>query len=119
MPFCPTCRTEYALPMESCDICKVKLVDSLPAEESQEDDTGTELVELAEFSNVSEAEMAREILEENSILTVQRGETDPIGIASGAEPVSLLVEVRQLARARELYEAYFSGDGVPEASTEE
>jgi hypothetical protein len=119
MPFCPTCRTEYRILTESCEICNARLVDSLPEEEIRDDDAGIELVELAEFSNVSEAEMVREILEENNIRTVQRGETDPIGIASGAEPVGLLVEERQLARARELYEAFFSGIEVPELSAEE
>ena len=107
MPFCPTCQTEYPGQAESCEICKIGLVDSLP--HGSEDEMGnTELVELAMFSNVSEAEMIKEILEKNSIQTVQRGEVDPIGIASGAEAIALLVEERDLRRAQELYEAYFA-----------
>jgi hypothetical protein len=53
--------------------------------------------------------MIREILEQNNIQTVQRGEVDPIGIASGAEPIALFVEKKHFARARELYEVYFAG----------
>jgi len=119
MPYCPTCRTEYLIHTESCEVCNTRLVETLPEEDAEAASSGVELVELAEFSNVSEAEMVREILEENSILTVQRGENDPIGIASGAEPVGLLVEERQLTRARELYEAYFSGNDVPEPLAED
>ncbi len=112
MPFCPTCRTEYGDETESCPICKETLVDSLLPRAGDADTEGTDLVELAPFSNVSEAEMIREILEKNAIRTVQRGEVDPIGVASGAEPITLLVEERYLRRARELYEAYFAGNGL-------
>jgi hypothetical protein len=119
MPYCPTCRKEYLTQTEFCEVCNIPLVDSLPQNDAQEETAEIELVELAEFSNVAEAEMVREILEENSILTVQRGETDPIGIVSGAAPVSLLVDERQLAHARELYEAYFSGNDLTEPLTEE
>jgi len=119
MPFCPTCRTEYGNQTQSCEICNSSLVDSLPGDDAEDDNTSTELVELAEFSNVSEAEMIREILEENDIRTVQRGEADPIGVASGAQPTTLLVEERQLSRAREVYEAYFAGDQTQEPPVEE
>ena len=44
--------------------------------------------------------------------TIQRGEVDPIGIASGAEPITLLVEARFLPHALELYNAYYAGSGV-------
>jgi hypothetical protein len=53
--------------------------------------------------------MIKEILEQNEIRIVQRGEVDPIGIASGAEPIPLLVEERCLLHAQEIYEAYFVG----------
>jgi hypothetical protein len=112
MPFCPSCRKEYGDPADTCEICRTKLVPSLP--QPEEDLEGTALVELATFSDVPEAEMIREILEQNQIPTIQRGEVDPIGVASGAEPIALLVEKRDLQRARELHEAYFSGSDVNE-----
>lgn len=119
MPFCPTCQTEYETQKEFCIVCKGPLVDSPATEDLQDDIAGTELVELAEFSNVAEAELVRELLEENGIQIIQRGESDPIGIASGAEPVSLLVEKRQLSRARELYDAYFAGNDTAAPQEEE
>ena len=115
MPFCPTCHTEYGNQVESCEICKTHLVDFLPHALDHLDPEAIELVELATFSNVSEAEMIREILEKNGLQTVQRGEVDPIGVTSGANPVTLLVEKEDFPRSRELYEAYFSGDGVEDS----
>lgn len=85
----------------------IGFVDSLP-DDSEEEAGSTELEELATVSNISEAEMIKEILENNDVQTVQRGEVDPIGIASGTEAIALLVEESDLFRAQELYEAYFA-----------
>ncbi|NLT65539.1 MAG: hypothetical protein GXX84_02945 [Acidobacteria bacterium] len=104
MPFCPNCENEYSPGASACAVCGVRLP------ESADDAGGTELVELARLFNVSQAEMINELLEKNGIRTVVRGEVDPIGIASKAEMTSLLVEKRDLARARELYDAYFAGE---------
>ncbi len=112
MPFCPACQKEYAPPATQCDACAIDLVDSLPQESADSDTSGLDLVELARFSNVSEAEMIKELLEKNEIETVLRGEVDPIGVASGAEPTTLLVEIKDLPRAQELFETYFSGDAI-------
>jgi hypothetical protein len=110
MRFCPSCRTEYESTFELCTVCHVRLVDSLQDENGVS--LGNELVVLAQFSNGSEAEMIREILETHEIQIIQRGEADPIGIASGAAPITLLVEEKNLSRARELYDIYFAGSGV-------
>jgi hypothetical protein len=101
MPYYPTCRTEYGSQLELCSVCNGQLVDSLPPGNARIVDEAADLVELAEFSNVSEAEMIREILEKNEIMTVLRGEIDPIGIASRAETTTLLVEQRHMPQARE------------------
>ena len=114
LPFCPACRTEYEPPTSYCTVCGVDLVDSLPPQDQDKDADAGALVELARFSNVSEAEMIKELLEKNEILTVLRGEADPIGVVSGAAPTTLLVEEKDFLRAQELYEAYFAGDGVEE-----
>jgi hypothetical protein len=95
------------------------VVDTLPPQENADASAGgLGLVELARFANVSEAEMIRELLEKNDIGTVLRGEVDPIGSASGAEPTTLLVEERDLPRAQALYEAYFAGDAIQGALNE-
>jgi hypothetical protein len=112
MPFCPECMAEYRAGIGRCADCAVDLIESLP--NSKEEETDLELIELAEFPNYPEAEMIRELLEGNQISSVLRGQTDPIGAASGATPVTLLVERRDEERAREIYEDFFAGEGVPE-----
>ncbi|HYK89282.1 MAG TPA: DUF2007 domain-containing protein [Acidobacteriota bacterium] len=111
MPFCPSCRTEYREGFARCNECDVELVGALPSAESDKSDPeDMQLVELASFPNAAEAEMIRELLEGNDIDTVIRGDTDPIGATSGAEPATLLVAQNDLTRAREIYEAFFAGD---------
>ncbi len=110
MPFCPSCRAEYKPDITHCPDCDADLVETLP-EQTQETE-GTKLVELASFPMVSEAEMIQELLEGNDIQTVLRGEVDPIGATSGAEPITLLVEENDLERAREIDEAFFAGQEV-------
>jgi hypothetical protein len=117
MPFCPSCRTEREGALEVCDVCNVRLVDS-PLDENGEGQ-GNCFVVLAQFSNVSEAEMIREILETQEIPVIQRGEADPIGIASGAASIALLVEKQHLPLARELYDTYFAGSGVEQSQPDE
>lgn len=122
MPFCPHCYTEYPTDTARCEACGSELVDSLPegADRAELDETATELVELAQFPNSSEAEMIRELLEGNGIRTVLRGDVDPIGVVSGATPSTLLVERIDLPRASQLYEDYFAGDqAVAESNSEE
>ncbi len=118
MPYCPNCQTEYESSLAYCPACQVQLVDTLPQPEIVDGAGGFGFVELAEFTNVSEAEMIQELLEKNGVRTVLRGEIDPIGVASGAAPTALLVEERDLLRGRELYDAYYAGAGVEEAQSD-
>jgi hypothetical protein len=114
MLFCPTCKTEYEPPATHCKECGNELVDSPPLQATA-GCNGIELVELARFSNVSEAEMIKELLEANDIEAALRGEADPIGVVSGAERTALLVEEKDLQRAQEIYGAYFAGDTARES----
>ncbi len=109
MPFCPICRREYHEGVELCPDCSVPLASALP-ETGGDQTEDSMLVELAFFPNASEAEMVQELLESNDIETVLRGETDPIGATSMAEPVTLLVEKHKFPAAKEIYDAYFAGD---------
>ena len=116
MPICPSCKREYGSGIIRCEDCAVDLVDT-PAsalEEKDLEETALELVELAEFMNPAEAEMIRELLETNHIRTVLRGEVDPIGLASGAAPSTLLVKRSDLARANTIYEDFFGKDTAKE-----
>ncbi len=113
MPFCPNCQAEYREGILRCSDCDVELVGSLPAEEPLPQDEGpVNLAELASFQNTAEADMVKELLESNDIEAVVRGEVDPIGATSGADPITLLVEQKDLKRAQEIFDAFFGGEEV-------
>lgn len=106
MPYCPNCRTEYKSGIRRCADCDAELVDALPEEDEQVPDTG--LVQLAVFPNAAEARLIQELLKNNGIEAVLRGDMDPIGNVTGTGP-ALLVEEDALPQAQEIYEAFFSG----------
>jgi hypothetical protein len=114
MPVCPECGTENEPQAAFCLNCRTALTDSPQEPDAAGDNAGLDLTELARFSTVAEAEMVKELLEQNEIRTVLTGETDPIGTVSGATPIALLVEERDLQKGKELCEAYFSGSDFGE-----
>ncbi len=117
MPFCPSCQIEYRAGFTRCTDCDVELVPSLPEEAPAEGDTTpVELVELATFPNASEAEMIQELLEDNGISTVLRGNRDPLGVVAGSTIITLLVKQADLPEAQKLYDRYFAGEveGAPQ-----
>jgi hypothetical protein len=108
VPFCPTCRTEYRSGIKRCSDCDAELVDALPEEKEQVSETG--LVLLAVFPNAAEARLIQELLQNNGIEAVLRGDMDPIGNVTGKGP-ALLVEEAALPQATEIYETFFAGAG--------
>lgn len=112
MVICPSCHAEVGSGASICESCGADLAGSLPEESTGEGAGGAsvELVELATFPNFPEAEMIQELLEANGIQAVLRGEADPIGLASGATPSTLLVNSTDLPAARQIYEDFFAGD---------
>jgi hypothetical protein len=105
MAVCPSCKTEYGPEMTACPVCNADLT-----QVEVNDSADLDLTVLAQFSNVSEAEMIQELIESNGIATVLKGEVDPIGIASKAEWTALMVEKKDWPRAQEIYNAYFAGE---------
>lgn len=71
----------------------------------------SELTAVAYFSNVAEAEMARELLANNGIDAILQGANfgalDPLPMPGGFSEIQLLVPDNELARAKQLYEAFF------------
>ena len=77
--YCPVCRGEYQDWVQKCRDCGVELVDILPEPETEtepeplyfSDDNSTyttePLVTIAEFPDIMEAKLAREILEAEGI----------------------------------------------------
>jgi len=118
MQICPNCQREYGVGISRCENCAVDLIDSLSAEDAEVnlEESALELVELAEFMNPAEAEMIRGLLEANQISAVLRGVVDPIGLASGAAPSTLLVHRADLEKANRIYEDYFAGDAGEEST---
>ena len=109
MPICSKCGNDNPDNQGRCAKCGADLSPALPPEETTAG-TGAGLVLLATFHTISEADMVQELLESNGITTMLRGENDPIGAMSGAEPMNLMVEKESLERAKELYDAFFAGD---------
>jgi hypothetical protein len=119
MPFCPSCQSEYRPGFTLCKDCDVELVESLPEAQPEEGiNTAVELVELATFPDHPEAEMIRELLEENGIVTVLMSDAGA-GISPLSSPSTLLVSRDEEERARSLYQEYFAGDEIVEASEQE
>ncbi len=109
MLVCRKCGNENADDAGKCARCGGDL--SAPLQTGKTPvGSGGDLVQLATFHTVSEADMVQELLESNGIESMLHGENDPIGAMSGAEPIILMVEKEDLERATELYEAFFAGD---------
>jgi hypothetical protein len=115
MSICSNCGKENTGDANRCAECGSELRISEGATEVGEaDPEGSELVILATFKTVAEADMVQELLENNGIISVLHGETDPIGAAGRAEPITLSVEKHDAADAGGLYDAFFAGDSSAE-----
>ena len=106
MPICVDCGTSYDARLQSCPRCAGRA--GLEGEAAS-GGTECELVQLATFANTAAADMVQELLESNGLGATVRGEVDPIGATSGAEPIQVLVPREDLEEARELYRAFFEG----------
>lgn len=115
MSICSNCGKENPAGASRCAECgadfSVAVPDGAVVEAAGNSD---ELVVLATFNTVAEADMVQELLENNGIVSVLHGETDPIGAAGRAEAISLSVEKQDSANAQGLYEAFFAGDASAE-----
>ena len=112
MPFCPNCQSEYRPGFTRCRDCDVDLVASLPqAEEGIK--TAIELVDVATFLDLPQAQMVRELLEENGIATILLSDAGA-GISTFGFPCTLQVGSGDAERARALYEEYFAGNEAAE-----
>jgi len=127
MPFCPECEAEYEQGVGTCTDCGVALVDELPAEEIPDSADG-EPVPLRNFSNTAEANMVKDLLEENGIRAFVSGGDFTVVPSEFLGEIVLMVDERDLDRAKSLYDAYFteeappvagSGDDAPAQSSED
>ena len=114
--FCPTCEAEYEPGITRCADDGSELVDRLTVESGAHDDSEARFVALHTLSSPAEAEMVNDILRQNDIRSVvQSGASDQFSplfsvMAPGAV---VLVDERDLDRARDLYASFFGDDTSP------
>ena len=114
--FCPTCEAEYEPGITHCADDGAELVDTLSVDEGAQDGSEARFVALHTLSSPAEAEMVNDILQQNGIrAVVQSGASDQFSplfsvMSPGAQ---VLVDERDLDRARELYASFFGDDTSP------
>jgi hypothetical protein len=117
MAFCPNCEAEYRAGITTCPDCSIDLVPALTPENKVHDTSEGEPVALQSFKSSAEAEMVSETLNQNGIRSFVQGGEFAVIPGSFSSEVVVMVDERDLARAIELYEAFFNAESP--APTEE
>jgi len=114
--FCPVCESEYQGGVTKCPDDGAALVDALSTEDGASDDSEARFVTLHTLSSPAEAEMVNDILRQNNVRSVvQAGANDAFApVFSAVSPgAAVLVDERDLDRAKELYASFFGDDTSP------
>lgn len=114
--FCPVCESEYRTGVTRCPDDGVDLVEHLSPEAGAGDTSEAKFVTLHTLSSPPEAEMVNDILRQNGVRSVvQSGANDQFSpVFSAVSPgVAVLVDERDLDRAKELYASFFGDDTSP------
>lgn len=111
--FCPVCESEYEAGITRCPDDDAELVQSLTPEIP--DLSEAEFVPLHRLGSPAEAEMVNDILRQNGIRSVAKSSGDAFAplLSASAEGAIILVDERDLDRARELYATFFGDDATP------
>jgi hypothetical protein len=116
MAFCPNCEAEYKEGITVCPDCRIELVDELTPENRVHDRSEGEPVPLQSFKTGAEAQMVREMLDQNGIRSFVEGGDFAVIPSSFSQEVVVMVDERDLPRAVEIYNAYFDADATAPAS---
>jgi putative signal transducing protein len=114
--FCPICESEYNPGITRCPDDGGELVEELTPETAAHDSSEARFVTLHTLSSPAEGEMVSDILRQNGVrAVVQSGANDAFSpVFSATSPgVAVLVDERDLDRARELYSSFFGEDTSP------
>jgi len=114
--FCPVCESEYQEGFTRCPDDDVELVKELSTEAGASDQSEARFVALHTLSMPAEAEMVNDILRQNGVRSViQSGGNDAFApVFSATSPgVAVLVDERDLDRAKEIYASFFGEDTSP------
>ena len=110
---CPVCEAEYEPGITQCPDDNAMLVEKLV---NAHDSSEASLVSLHNFGSPAEAEMVNDIFQQNGIRSVVKsGGSDALSplLSATADGAVILVDERDMDRARELYSAFFGGDETP------
>ncbi|MFY9622745.1 MAG: DUF2007 domain-containing protein [Pyrinomonadaceae bacterium] len=110
--FCPICEAEYQPGITKCADDGADLV---ATQVNVGDDSEANFVTLHTLSSPVEAEMVNDILRQNGVRSVVKSANDAFSpVFSAVSPgAAVLVDERDLDRAKELYESFFGGDTSP------
>lgn len=114
--FCPICESEYNPGITRCPDDNAELVERLTSDNVEHDSSEARFVVLHTLSLPAEAEMVSDILRQNGVRAlVQGGDNDAFApvLAAVSPGVAVVVDERDLDRAREIYSSFFGEDTSP------
>ena len=110
---CPVCEAEYEPGITQCPDDNATLVDKLT---NVHDESEASLVSLHNFGSPAEAEMVNDILTQNGVRSVVKsGGADAFSplLSATWEGAMIMVDERDVDRAREVYQSFFGADTTP------
>ena len=110
---CPVCEAEYEPGITQCPDDNAQLVDKIT---DPHDKSEARFVSLHNFGSPAEAEMVNDILTQNGIRSViKSGGADSLSplLSATWEGAMIMVDERDVDRAREVYGSFFGADTTP------
>lgn len=110
---CPVCEAEYEPGITQCPDDNATLVDKLT---NVHDESEASFVSLHNFGSPAEAEMVNDILTQNGVRSmVKSGGADALSplLSATWEGALIMVDERDVDRAREVYQSFFGADTTP------
>jgi hypothetical protein len=110
---CPVCEAEYEPGITQCPDDNATLVDKLT---NVHDESEARFVSLHNFGSPAEAEMVNDILTQNGVRSVVKsGGADAFSplLSATWEGAMIMVDERDVDRAREVYQSFFGADTTP------